>query len=189
MSDHIDIDIDALINEGKPRVLKYRSVEFSLPGELPGAVLAPFLNPELGIAQIIADAIAQAQADEKKAEEAGEAPEEKDGPGWLGTIVKSIGQRPDLPLDLIAAAGEALKELFEAGAEGQYTTLAGLRPSVAAYLAIGSQVAVTYGVGLMDFFSSSESQEDGGDESKLTSPGSTPASTPALSGAVPLTAA
>lgn len=176
------IDIDALLNEGEPKPLKYRGREFTLPGELPGAVIAPFLDKELGLAPLIADAIAKAQAEE---EAAGEAAEEKDGPGWFATIVKAIADRPDLPLDIIDAAGKALAELFEAGGEGQYAQLSALRPSVAAYLAIGTQAAITYGVGLMDFFSSSGSSEDGGDESKLTSLASTPASTPALSGVVP----
>lgn len=163
------IDLDAILGESADKALRYKGHEFALPGELPGACLAPFLDEDLNIAGIIADLI---NADD----DAGD-----DSDGFIDTLIKTLLARPSLPVQLIEAAKTALDELLEYGGEGKAAEFHALKPSVPAYAATAVNLGKDYGLGIADFFSSAESSESGGEDSKQTSSPTTD-STPEVSG-------
>lgn len=163
------INLDALLGESVTRPLTYKGETFDLPGELPGATVAPFLNPDLGLIDIISDLFSESDTFDS----------------LVDAAFGSLKKRPTLPLDLLAAAKDALDDLLgEEQAEAFYA----LSPSVPAYFVLAQHLVTEYGTSLADFFGLGELSESTGESSKEIS-NTTTASTPEGSGDAPETPA
>lgn len=184
-----DFDLDAILGEDKPKTLQLKGVTYTLPGELPGSALSPFLREDLGLAEIIADLIKVAEAEDDAAKDENSPAGDESDESWMSTLIDKLIERPNLPLQLVGAARDALAELLEAGEEGQADRFFAQRPSVNAYAALAARIPVKYGMDIADFFFSSASSAGDGEQSKPTSPGATPGSTPEESGETPAAAA
>lgn len=170
------INLDAILNEGEPKPLTYKGVEFTLPGELPADVLAPFLAEDLGLIELIGEVLVDSQGEKKvQINPENGLPLEDDDDGFWDSLVKVLSTRQTLPRELINAIKTAFTELLDIEQEGQAAAFFALRPSVRAYPALIGALAEEYGFGLTDFFGSvvpSQGPADG-EESKPTSSAST----------------
>lgn len=165
---NLEINLDAIIDEAQrdtiPLILGGKT--YDLPGELPLDVFGPFIS--LDISTVLAD-IAFAINDDKTDER------------LASVVIDALFEHPDLPLELVKAAGEAAKLLL---GEEAYAAFWAKRPGLKVVRGFWKELANAYSVSLLDFFASSDSSEAIGEPSKPTSSGSTD-ETPELSGDVP----
>lgn len=159
------LNIDALLGEQEDKTLTYKGQAFTLPAELPAATLAPFLSPKLGLIPLLQEALKDADDDANVIE----------------LVLNVIGDKQELPMALLAAGKDALRDLL---GDDQYAAFMALKPSIPALALIARGLVTEYGMSLMAFFGSdgsSQSNSDGTD-SKQTSPTTTQDSTPEGSG-------
>lgn len=170
MAINLEIDLDAIISEAQrdtiPLILGGKT--YDLPAELPLDVFGPFLS--LDVSDVLADIVAVVDKDKS---------DEK----FASVVIDALFERPDLPIDMVKAAGEAAKLLL---GEEAYAAFWAARPGLKVMRGFWKELSGAYSVTLLDFFGSSDSSESTGDQSQPTSSGSTD-STPEPSSDAPAT--
>ena len=66
--------------------------------------------------------------------------EADDNADWPELVIAVLKKAPKMPLELVHAAGDALRLLMDAETEGQHADFLALNPSVPAYLLIARGV-------------------------------------------------